>query len=444
MSVLSRPPGPKGSWFAGNLAQYRRARLNFFTSCARTYGDFVALRFGPYHITLVSDPQAIEYVLVTGARNFRKHFALRLNPLILGNGLLTSEGDFWLRQRKLMQPAFLRSRLLGYCPTFVELTRRMLDRWHSGREVDILTEMELLTLDIAGQTLFGAEVEDDARAIGTALRAAQEIFSARFGSVIRLPLHWPTPGNIRFRRAARQLDAILYRIINARRRGSSERGDLLSLLLNAQEEDGSRMTDQQLRDEAMTLFLAGHETTALTLAWAWACLAQSPEAAVKLAAEVDAVVGDRLPTADDLPQLRYTEQVVIETLRLYPPAYVFGREALDDCEIGGYRLPKGMTVLMSQWVVHRDQRWFDQPEKFRPERWADGLAQRIPKYAYFPFGGGPRLCIGNTFAMMESVLALATIAQKYRFTMLPGHPLVPQATFTLRPQYGVKAMLAAR
>jgi cytochrome P450 len=444
MTVATRPPGPKGSWLGGNLGQFRRGRLEFYTSCVRTYGDFVSLRFGPYRIILVSDPDAIEQVLVTNARNFSKHFALRINPLILGNGLLTSEGDFWLRQRRLIQPAFQRSRLVSYCPAFVNLTRRMLERWQPGREVDILTEMERLTLDIAGQTLFGADVEDDARAVGAALRVAQDCFIARFGSLIRLPVGWPTPNNIRFRRAVRQLDTILYRIIDERRRSTTDRDDVLSLLLTAQEEDGSRMTPQQLRDEAMTLFLAGHETTALTLSWAWACLGQNPEAEARLAAEVHEVLGDRLPTADDLPRLRYTEWAVMETLRLYPPAYIVGREALGDCQVGGYPVPKGMTLLMCQWVMHRDPRFFDRPDEFRPERWAEGLTQRIPKYAYFPFGGGPRLCIGNTFATMEAVLVLATIAQKYRFTVVPGHPIVPAATFTLRPMHGVKALLSAR
>jgi len=444
MTVATRPPGPRGSWLGGNIGQFRRGRLDFYTSCVRTYGDFVALRFGPYRIILVSDPDAIEYVLSTGARNFSKHFALRINPLILGNGLLTSEGDFWRRQRRLIQPAFQRSRLGSYGPAFVSLTQRMLERWQPGRQVDILTEMERLTLDIAGKTLFGADVEDDARDVGAALKVAQDCFIARFGSLIRLPLSWPTPGNIRLRRAVRQLDTILYRIIDERRRSNTDRDDVLSLLLTAQEEDGSRMTAQQLRDEAMTLFLAGHETTALTLSWAWACLGQNPEADGKLAAEVKEVLGERLPTADDLPRLRYTEWIVMETLRLYPPAYIIGREALTACEVGGYPVPKGMTVLMCQWVMHRDPRFFDQPEKFRPERWAEGLAQRIPKYAYFPFGGGPRLCIGNTFATMEAVLVLATIAQKYRFTVLPEHPILPAANFTLRPMHGVKARLTSR
>src|SRR5277367_5956214 len=203
MTVATRPPGPRGSWLGGNLAQFRRGRLDFYTSCVRTYGDFVSLRFGPHRIILVSDPDAIEQILVTNARNFSKHFALRLNPLVLGNGLLTSEGDFWLRQRRLIQPAFQRGRLASYGPVFVSLTQRMLERWQPGQEVEILTEMERLTLDIAGKTLFGADVEDDARNVGAALRAAQDSFIARFSSMLSVPLSWPTPRNIRFRRAVR-------------------------------------------------------------------------------------------------------------------------------------------------------------------------------------------------------------------------------------------------
>lgn len=444
MTAVLRPPGPKGSWLSGNLPEFRRGRLEYYTHCARTYGDFVGLRFGPHRVLMVSDPNAIERVLVSEARNYRKHFALRLNPMLLGNGLLTSEGDFWLRQRKLMQPAFLRSRLVRYSAAFVDFTRQLLERWRPGLAVDILTEMERLTLDITAQTLFGAGVEADAADIGASLCVAQECFVQRFLSAIRVPLSWPTPSNLRLKRAVRRLDEILYRIIADRRGHPSDRGDLLSILLNAQEEDGTRMTDRQLRDEAMTLFLAGHETTALTLSWTWACLGQNPEAEAKLAAEVHEVLGDRLPTADDLPRLRYAEHVVTESMRLYPPAYVVGREALTDCELGGYPVAKGMTVLMVQWIMHRDPRFFAEPEKFRPERWAEGLAQRIPKYAYFPFGGGPRLCIGNTFAMMESVLVLATLAQRYRFTVQPGHPIVPAASFTLRPMHGVKTVLQAR
>jgi cytochrome P450 len=439
------PPGPRGHWITGNLPEFRQGRLDFLTRCAREHGDVVALRFGPRRVYLVVHPDAIEEVLATHSRHFIKHFALRLNPRVLGKGLLTSEGDFWLRQRRLIQPAFVRRRISAYGPDMVACTERVLAGWQAGETRDVLTEMMRLTLAIAAKTLFDAEADDDASAVGTALRVLQENFLIRFSSLLPVPMWLPTPTNLRLRRAVRRLDEIIYRFIRRRRQGGKEGSDLLSILLHARdEEDKSGMTDRQLRDEAMTLFLAGHETTALTLSWAWHLLATHPEAEERLAAEVRQVLGGRPPAVGDLPRLKYAEGVVLEALRLYPPAYTIGREALAECVIGGYRVPRGTTILMSQWVVQRDPRWFDKPAAFRPERWAGDLAQRLPRYAYFPFGGGPRLCIGNTFAMMETVLVLATITPRFRFTAVPSHPVVPWPTFTLRPRYGIPAVVTPR
>jgi len=445
MPILSAAPGPPQRFFSGNLVDFRSGRLDFLTRCAREYGDVVALRFGPRRILLVSHPDLIESILITHSRCFIKHFALRLNPLVLGKGLLTSEGDFWLRQRRLIQPAFQRSRLVGFGAIMVAYTQRLLAGWTPGETRDIVPEMMRLTMQIAAKTLFDADVTEHARDVGAALQMLQENFIARFNSMMPPPLWLPTPTNRRLKRAVVQLDEILYRIIRTRRAGGEDRGDLLSLLLHARDEvDRTKMTDRQLRDEAMTLFLAGHETTALALSWAWSLLAMHPEAEARLAAEVADVLGGRSASADDLPRLRYTEGVVLEAMRLYPPAYTIGREAIADCEVGGFRVPRGTTVLMSQWVVHRDPRFFKNPDEFRPERWADDACADLPKYAYFPFGGGPRLCIGNTFAMMELVLVLATIAQQFRFTQRPGHQVLPWPTFTLRPQGGVPAPLTRR
>jgi cytochrome P450 len=444
LSHLPQPPGPRGSFLGGNLADFRRARLDFLTGMARTYGDVVRLRFGPHRIYLVSHPDAIEEVLVTQARHFRKHFALRINPLVLGQGLLTSEGDFWLRQRRLIQPAFQRGKLAAFGPVMVALAQRLMDSWPDGDVRDIVPEMMRLSLQIAAKTLFGAEVSEHAGEVGAALQLLQENFLARFNSIWPLPLWLPLPANLRLRRAVRQLDDILYGLIR-QRRDCPHGDDLLSLLLLARhEDDRTGMTDRHLRDEAMTLFLAGHETTALALSWAWYLLGSHPEAAARLHAEVDNVLAGRPATVEDLPRLRYTEGVLQESMRLYPPAYVIGREAVADCEVAGYRVRRGLTILMSQWVVHRDGRFFEDPEKFRPERWASQQIQRMPKYAYFPFGGGPRVCIGNTFALMEGVLALATLAQRMRFVLVPGQPVDPWPTFTLRPRHGVKAVLARR
>jgi cytochrome P450 len=445
MTTAMLAPGPRSTFLLGHLHHFRRDRLSFYTRCAREYGDFVALRLGPRQLLLVSKPEAIEYVLVSGSQNFTKHFAMRINPIVLGNGLLSSEGSFWLRQRRLMQPAFQRQRIQAYGAVMVEHTERLLAGWAEGQERDIHAEMSRLTLGIAAKTLFNADALDKAGEVGAALEVAQVNFIQRFSSLLPIPMFIPTPANLRMRRAVQKLDAIIYGFIKQRRVSGEDKGDLLSMLLHARDEgDRTGMTDKQVRDEAMTLFLAGHETTALTLSWAWYLLSQHPQAAEKLAAEVSSVVGNRRPTVEDLPRLRYTEWVVNETMRLYPPAYVLGREAVRNCEVCGYRIPAGMTVLMSQWILHRDARYFERPEAFEPERWADGLLQRLPKYVYFPFGAGPRVCIGNTFAMMETVLVLATLAQQYRFTLRPGHQVEPWPTFTLRPRGGVPAILARR
>jgi cytochrome P450 len=429
----------------GNLAQYKVDRLDFMARCARDYGDVVALRFGPRRIYLVSHPDDIETILVAQNHNYIKHFALRMTPLVLGKGLLTSEGDFWLRQRRLIQPAFSRQRILSYAPLMVEAARELLADWQPGQRREILAEMMKVTLNIAARTLFGSDVSSEASAVSQALQVLQDRFLVRFNSLVPIPNFLPTPGNLRLRRAVRQLDAILYGMIRQRRASKEQRGDLLSLLLHARDEvDNTGMTDRQLRDEAMTLFLAGHETTALSLSWTWFLLSQNPQAEARLAEEVQTVLGSRTVSADDYPRLPYTEAVIMESMRLYSPAYLVGRENLHACEVAGFHAPAGTTMLMSQWVVHRDSRWFDQPKQFRPERWLAGQAQRLPKYAYFPFGGGPRLCIGNTFAMLETVLVLATLAQHYRFTLAPGQTVEPAPTFTLRPSNGIPAILARR
>jgi cytochrome P450 len=444
MAVALVPPGPRGTWLGGNLAQFGADRLGFLERCARDFGDVVAIRLGPRRIYLVHHPDLIEEVLVHRNHDFIKHFALRMNPLVLGNGLLTSEGDFWLRQRRLIQPAFQKSRIAAYGPAMVECATRVVNSWRPGAERDILREMMRLTLMIAAQTLFGADVDRDATDVGVALETLLEAFLTKMNRLIPIP-HWvPTPMNLRFKRALRRLDGILYDFIRQRRAGGGERSDLLSILLHARDEEGGRMTDKQLRDEAMTLFLAGHETTALTLSWTWYLLATHPEAQERLAAEVRSVIGDRLPTADDVPRLIYTERVVLESMRVFPAVYLVGREATRDMELGGFHVPRGMTIMMSQWIVHRDARFFDRPTEFRPERWEGDFARTLPHFAYFPFGGGPRLCIGNTFALLEAALCLAVLAQRCRFTLSPDQTVVPWPSFTLRPKNGIRAVITPR
>lgn len=443
-ATVSRPPGPRGSPLAGSLRPFSDRRLDWLVEIARDYGPVCAFRLGPRRCLLVSDPDLIEQVLVTDSRNYVKHFGARFYKPLLGNGLVTSEGDFWLRQRRLSQPAFLKGRLPSYAPAMTELGEQMVTGWEAGQRVDVADEMSRLTGAIALRTLFGAGSIRDQEAYNRAHVTALEVIHDRFRHFIQWPEWVPLPSHRRLKKALAHMNAIVDGFIREGRSRAAPGDDLLSMLLRAQDADGSRMTDVQLRDEAMTLFLAGHETTALTLSWSWYLLAQHPAVEEKLAVEWAAVLGDRLPMADDVPRLTYTEQVIQEAMRVYPPVYLIGREPLSDVELGGSRVRKGTTIFLSQWVSHRDPKYFDDPEAFRPERWADGLARRLPKYAYYPFGGGPRVCLGNTFAMMEAVLLLATIGRRWRFTLGPGPTVIPWPTITLKPRPGVPAVLKRR
>jgi cytochrome P450 len=436
---------PRGHWLTGHLRPFQHDRLGYLTDCARTYGDMVDLRLGPMRVRVLNHPDLVEEVLVTKARHFIKHGPLRQARPSLGNGLLTSEGDFWRQQRKLAQPAFHRDRVAAYAATMVAATERMLAGWAEGQTRDVQDDMMRVTLEIVAKCLFDADVSRDAADASAAMETLIRCFTDRVDRWIPLPIAIPTPSNLRFRRAMARLDRIVFAIITERRAAGTDRGDLLSMLLHARDEDdGRRMTDRQLRDEAMTLFMAGHETTANTLAWTWMLLAQNPEAEAKLHAELDTVLAGRTPTVADLPRLVYADRVITEALRVYPTVWLLGREAIEPCTIGGAPVPVGLTLWMSQWVLHRDPRFFDDPESFRPDRWSDGLARRIHRYAYFPFGGGPRICIGNSFAQMEAVLLLATIAQRYQLRLAPGAVVRPFPTMTLRPDGGVMVVLKQR
>ncbi len=439
------PPGPKGRFLSGNLHEFYSQRLDFLTSCARDFGDISSFRFGPRRLFLVNHPDLIEQVLVTDARHYTKHFGARMYRPILGNGLITSEGQLWLRQRRLAQPAFLRSRLLDYAPTMVALTQKMLaDDWHDGRSVDVHNEFSLLTSAIALKTLFDLDGGADRDAYTDTLREVFQLLSARFGRLLRAPDWVPTPANRRLKHALGRLRGLVDGFIAACRARTTPGDDLMSCLIHACDEDGTRMSDTQLRDEAMTLYLAGHETTALTLAWTWYALARHPHVEERLVSEWSEVLGGRAPTVADLPRLTFTEHVISESLRLYPPVYLIGREAATDLRLGDFEVRRGTTIFLSQWVTQRDGRFYDDPLDFRPERWADGLAKRLPKYAYFPFGGGPRVCIGNGFAMMEAVLLLTTVGQQYRFTLEPEPKVDFELGITLLPQNGIPAVLRRR
>ena len=444
--AAARHQGPRGGRFLGSLGEINRDQLGFYVRCAREYGDVVPVRLAAQRGLLIYHPDAIEEVLVTRARDFVKSPGIRFLRSLLGEGLFLSEGDLWLRQRRLMQPAFHRQRIAAYGDIMATYGARRAAGWQEGTVLDIHTEMVAVTRDIVAKTLFDADVSEEAEVIGEASHFLTEYFGKRLGSLLQLVPPWlPTPANVRMRRTVRRLDAIVSRMIGDRRRAPGERADLLSLLLAARDaDDGSRMTDRQVRDEVMTLFLAGHETTAVALSWTWYLLAQHPEVDARLAAEVRAVLGGRPPAAADLPELRYADMVVKEAMRLYPPAYGIARQVARPTEVAGQPMQPGAFVIMPTWVVHRDARWFDAPEEFRPERWGGDGARGLPRFAYFPFGGGPRQCIGNGFATMEAILVLAAIAQRFRLTLAPGQSVVPAPYITLRPEPGIRVRLERR
>ena len=441
--MLSGPPGPKGHLLGNNLREYARDPLDFLSGCAREYGDIVRLRFMGQTFYLLSHPDVIEYVLVENNRNFTKTRILRRNRRLLGDGLLTSDGGFWRRQRRLAQPAFHRKRVAAYGEVMAAFAQRSLEGWRDGETIDVHEEMMRLTLEIVAKCLFDADVGAEAGDVGRAMKVALENFSSQ-RRLIRIPKSIPTPRNFRFEMAARRLDRIVHTIIEERRKSGEDRGDLLSMLMLAQDESGERMTDEQLRDEVMTLLLAGHETTANALSWAFWLLSSNIEAEAKLAEELGRVLGGRVPTMADLPNLPYVERVLKESMRLYPPAWVMGREAIGECEVGGYRMPARTTALMSQWVMHRDPRYHHDPEHFDPDRWTAEYEEGLPRFAYFPFGGGPRQCIGASFAMTEARLILAAVAQRFRMELAPGQRVEPHPSITLRPKEGIRMTLAQR
>ena len=440
------PPGPKAVFTSISVLAFRRDPIKFLTHLTERYGDLVYFEFGPQPMFLVNNPDYIRDVFVTHNRKFMKGEGLQRAKRLLGEGLLTSEGEFHLRQRRLAQPAFHRQRIAGYAATMVEYAGRACDRWRAGETRDVAREMMRLTLAIAGKTLFDANVEGEADEIGKALTTTFELFNTLTLPFRQLLERLPLPAGKRFLKARERLDATIYRIINERRASGEDRGDLLSMLIAARDEegDGSGMTDEQLRDEAMTIFLAGHETTANALTWTWYLLSQHPEIEARFHAEVDEALKGALPTAEDFPRLRYTEMVLAEAIRLYPPAWVIGRRALCDHQIEGHKIPARSILLISPYVTHHDARFFPDPFRFDPERWTPEARESRPKFSYFPFGGGPRVCIGESFAWMEGALVLATIAQRFKMRLAPGHPVEMRPLVTLRPKHGMRMILESR
>lgn len=424
------------------LRLLQREPIPFLTRLAREHGDAVEMRIGRQKIVLLNHPDLIRDLLVTHGRSFHKSRVLQRSKIVLGEGLLTSEDQFHLRQRRLMQPAFHRERIARYAEEMTARAAQTSARWRDGELVDIHHEMMRLTLSIVAKTLFDAEVEEEGDEIGEALSALIDLFPLLMNPLAPLLQKLPIPSTLRFRRAIARLDRTIYSIIAERRRSGADRGDLLSMLLLATDEEGDRtgMTDQQLRDEAMTLFLAGHETTANALAWSFYLLARHPEIAARMRQSIAAAIGDRLPTAADYPKLQYVEKVVAESMRLYPPAWAVSRLATEDVTIGGWRIERGSVVVASQWVMHHDPRYWPDPDRFDPERFTPEAKAARPKFSYFPFGGGSRICIGEGFAWMEAVLILATLTQRWRAELVTRE-VVPQASITLRPRGGIAMRL---
>jgi cytochrome P450 len=427
--------------FVGALPFYFRDPLHYLETESRK-GDIVRMRTLGKSAWLVSEPTLIDQVLVKSAPLFQKDVFLRGLKTVLGEGLLASSGDFWKRQRRLIQPAFHRDRIAGYAKVMTDHASRAVATWRGGQSLDIHHELMSLTAEIVTACLFGTTAGDVSE-----VAACIEIIMQRFSNPLYLALPklgtLPLPSNRRFQEVAPRLDRIVRGFIEERRKGDLGH-DLLGMLLAARDDDGSSMSDQQVRDEVLILFLAGHETTALSLSWTLHELALNPEVEHRLHEELARVLGGREPTFEDLPRLEYTARIVTESLRLHPPAWSVGRESIERFDLGGHSFEKGAWIWIPTWAIHRDARWFPEPLAFRPERWEDGLAKKIPKFAYHPFGGGPRICIGNQFALMETSLLLATLCQKFWLRGEPGHRVVADPAITLRFKHGLRMTLTAR
>lgn len=449
LGLARKLPTPKGNWLLGQLWERQNDPLGMLERTFRNGGDFVHLRMGPRHIYVLNHPDLIKQVFHDDASHFIKGFGYdKLEP-ILGKGLLTSEGEFWRRQRKLAQPAFHRQRLEGYARVMTEFTEKKIQEWGRTGGSDILSigrEMMKLTLGIVGKTLLGTDVAGEADRIGPIVTALTVEANFRITSLNPLRGKLPTPANRRFKQQALVLKELVLGIIREKRASGQDTGDLLSMLILAKDADThEQMTDQQLLDEVMTIFLAGHETTANALSWIWVLLSQNPSEEKKLHDELDRVLGGRIPTFADLPALSYVKQVVEEALRVYPPAWLISREVVTPVKLRGYEVVPGEIMIIAPWILHRHPAYWKDPEVFRPERFAEeGEASLVPKYGYIPFGGGARVCIGNQFALMEMQLVVATIAQKFRLRLSAGQSLKPEPMITLRPPEGLKMEVIRR
>lgn len=445
--TLRTPPGPSPLRYLQTQFEFATGhQVEFMRNMTRRWGPVSACRLGAFRTYIVSEPSLIEEVLMNRNDAFVKDAFTHDLEELLGKGLLTSEGELWRRQRKLAAPALKRKQIEAYADWMVDLTERQLQDWTNGQEIELHHEMMALTLKIVVKTLFNVEMQREIDTIGHALDEALDVFHKHTHTAWRfVPDFIPTHLNRRFEAALHTLNDVVYDLIERRRADGTEGDDLLYRFLIANDEDGNTMSDQQLRDEVLTMFLAGHETTALAVTYAWFLLSNHPDIARRLIDEVDEVLGTQRATAASVKELPYLKAVVQETLRMYSPAWIVGREALEDTTLGDFFVPEGTQVLTPQCVMHYDERYFDAPNEFRPERWIEtDLERELPRYAYFPFGGGSRVCIGNHFAMMEAMLMIATMAQNFDFENVMKTPLETQPAVTLRPSVPISMRVHAR
>lgn len=440
------PPGPRGLPYIGQAWNFTRDPLGFLSGVAQRYGDISCFTLGGVQAFFVRHPDYIREVLITQRGSFTLSPLRKRLDAVVGQGLFTSEGELHARQRRLMQPVFRKSRIEAYANSIAELSRRTRDQWRTGAEIDLTEETMKLTMLVAARALFEDDIEADAEAVSSNLAVLLEFFTRISSPFLRLWLKMPLPSSRRFHRAVRDLDAVIYRMIDRRRGAAGAGNDLLSLLMQAKDDETNVfMTERQLRDEILTLLIAGHETTANLLGWTLYLLSQHEACAERLHAEARSVLGGRPGfVAADAERLAYGRQVIQEGLRLYPPGWFIGRAALAEVSLGNYTLPKGAVVLMSQYVMHRDGRFFEQPERFAPERWEGDFLERLPRGAYFPFSAGDRHCIGEGFAWQEALLILATLAERWKFELVPGQRIRPKPSVTLRPDRPIRMIVRAR
>ena len=446
-SAVLRPPGPRGLPVLGMLPALRRDPIGVFLDARRRFGDVAYFKIGPRRGFLLTDPADVRHVLQDNARNYRKSPLYQKLRMSIGNGLLTSEGEFWLRQRRIAQPAFHRQRVAALAGVMAESAREIADRWDvlasEGRAVDMADQMMRLTRTVVLRALLGADLGPFSDRIDEAWgiinkRVGENLWSLGFDRL-------PTPGYRRFQAARSILQRAVDHVISERRSNPIERDDLLSMLMSARDEEtGAVMTDEQLRVEVTTFLLAGQETSSLALTWTWYLLSRHEAVRRRVEEEIDSVLVGRAPEYPDLASLQYTRMVVDESMRLYPPAWGFSRQAIADDEVGGYRLPAGWLALIIPYVLHRHPAYWDEPERFDPERFLPDRSAARPKFVYLPFGAGPRQCIGNQFALLELHLTLATLAQRYRLHLVPGYAPKPWPLITLHPHAGMPMTIERR